>query len=918
MTNLFIYGAPNTINPPAGVQAPTMVDLRLIPVTGLANGAQAYLQGYYAASDGGEGQFHWNSSSTGSDNSGTIILPTGQSSGTPGRWIRDKQAFRDMYPVRWYGAKGDGATNDTNAINFAITDAQTTKPISTAINKVYFSGGTYMSDGHVVGYTDCMFVGSASLITRWTHRNGNAKPLIYWTGGTSTTAAPYGGCTGIRLGSGDSTFPAIMYMDTMLDNQWNWDDCAFGGSSSNTSICDGFSFFDFLNAKARSARADAISGYAVRIRGNTCKATLATNSGGVYKATVNAGTDIWTYTANNTRLVPGTAVMAFTTGTLPTVTATGVALVAGPAGGVYFAGNTTETTMQLFTTAANAKANTSPVLYDDAGSGTHGFATFPANFAVTSIDTAADSLTFTNDKNIIIATAVAESGKTVTYGTGYTGSGTIVSGGAGAAGGIHAVFLFSDGTLPTGISAGTAYYPIYVSPTSIKLATTVSNAVAGTAIDLVDSGSGNITILYDHQASQLGIGGFEMHDFTYDNASCGTIETVNSVACGGLGVMFADYSDFDYKGAIVWTGNRIEINKMIARDAAWGNNTRALFRVNTSGNAREIQAVRLLIKAMVFDFTASIASSQASMVRIVGNRGNLDIAPAFERVNGFGGVTPYDNDYGTAKSRILGQIGSKRWALDNVSGNQAGQTNLGRLDGQGYGSIMGKQTTPYNTSQANNSFTKPQDFLISNDAGVVWYYAAQTNEGWSAKADGTLSIGATVTGTTGSAVFTLSTTPTQANFCNGVSVVIAGAGAASANLTGIVQQFDVLSATKTFVLGDSSGNLNPCLTDVAGAAVTYSPAIFAQVGAKYVTTATLDFGNITTLLSADLDISAPTGITFTAGKVVNLGLPSNVTAGMVYNAFVKAGGGAVTVRATNTTVGSINPSSGTFAIEVAV
>lgn len=902
----------------------TMALLQAFPVTNLLDGTQADLAGYYAASDGGEGTFDWNSTSTGSHNAGTIILPTGQSSGTPGRWIRRKHANRDIYPVRWYGAKGDASTNDTTAIGFAIVDAQTTKPVSTAINTVLFSGGNFMTDGHTYGYTDVKLAGMGALITRVTHRDNNAKPLFYISGGASTVAAPYGGVTGMFLKAGSTTYPAILYVDTCLDNQWNWNDIAFGGSTSSTNPCDGISIFDFLNAGATTVRADTINGYAIRIRGSSCKATLAVNSGGTYKSTsLNTGTGVWTFTTNNTRINPGSAMMAFTTGTLPTNHATGAALVSGPAGGVFFAGNCSETTMTLHTNPTDAKAGTNAITYDDSGSGTHGFAKFSTYFAMSSIDTATDTITFVNDKNCIIPTTVAESSKSVTYGSGYTGSGTIVSGGAGSLGGIHVVFVYSDGTYPaiTGggnLAGGTPYYPIYVSPTQIKLATTVANATAGTAIDLADSGSGNITLLYDHQSSQLGIGGFCVRDFTYDNASAGTTETINSVACGGYGAFYANYEDFDYKGSIEFWGHRVEINKMLARDIAWGNSQRCLFRIERSNNNPENQGIQFVIRGMEIDFSASIATSQAAHVRIVGNRGTPDLAPGFEKSRYFGGCTPYENDTGTAASRVLGQIGSKRCVLDNVAGAQVGFSNVGRTDGAAYGAIFGKQITPFNISQVNNSFVKPQDMLISNDNGVAWYCATQTQAGWSAKADGTLSIGATVTGTAGSAVFTLSTTPTQQNFCLGAAVSIAGAGAASAALVGIVRDMDLISATKTFTLGDSAGALNPCVTNVSGAATTYVAATLGQVGVKYTASAALDFGLIAAQTSADLLISSPSGITFTAGKVVGLGRPSNVSAGVTYEAFVTAGGTSVTVRATNASAAGINPASGTFSIEVAV
>jgi hypothetical protein len=65
------------------------------------NQAFQEVQGYYAAGDGGGGSFYWNSASTASDNAGTVILPTGQSAGTPGRWLR---LYAGLPFAEFYGA----------------------------------------------------------------------------------------------------------------------------------------------------------------------------------------------------------------------------------------------------------------------------------------------------------------------------------------------------------------------------------------------------------------------------------------------------------------------------------------------------------------------------------------------------------------------------------------------------------------------------------------------------------------------------------------------------------------------------------------------------------------------------------------------------------------------------------------------
>lgn len=60
----------------------------------------------------------------------------------------------------------------------------------------------------------------------------------------------------------------------------------------------------------------------------------------------------------------------------------------------------------------------------------------------------------------------------------------------------------TTGTLPAPLSLATDYYVIRVSATEIKIATTISNSIAGTAINLTTQGTGNHTAtLYSFQAT---------------------------------------------------------------------------------------------------------------------------------------------------------------------------------------------------------------------------------------------------------------------------------------------------------------------------------------------------------------------------------------------------------------------------------
>jgi len=82
-------------------------------VAGTTNNETVAVLGYKNADDGGGGMFMWNSTSTEADNGGTVI----SAGGSTGRWIR---LYEGDLNVRWFGAIGDGTTNDSAAINDAF------------------------------------------------------------------------------------------------------------------------------------------------------------------------------------------------------------------------------------------------------------------------------------------------------------------------------------------------------------------------------------------------------------------------------------------------------------------------------------------------------------------------------------------------------------------------------------------------------------------------------------------------------------------------------------------------------------------------------------------------------------------------------------------------------------------------------
>jgi len=104
--------------------------------TSLPTDQPLYLEGFHTPGDGGEGIFLCRPADTTSDNKGTII-PDGDGN----RWYRQTEGR--PYSVKWFGATGDGATNDRSTIQDAIVAVQQL-PMS---GTVWFPAGNYRITG---------------------------------------------------------------------------------------------------------------------------------------------------------------------------------------------------------------------------------------------------------------------------------------------------------------------------------------------------------------------------------------------------------------------------------------------------------------------------------------------------------------------------------------------------------------------------------------------------------------------------------------------------------------------------------------------------------------------------------------------------------------------------------------------------
>lgn len=118
--------------------------LKALDITGISNNQIVKIAYRANEGDGGHGDFRFddsdNSASVTADpGQGIYVPPNSDTSGASGCWVRQ---YSGALNVKWFGATGNGSTDDTTAIQNAIDQARNT---ASTTAEVYMPAGTYIT-----------------------------------------------------------------------------------------------------------------------------------------------------------------------------------------------------------------------------------------------------------------------------------------------------------------------------------------------------------------------------------------------------------------------------------------------------------------------------------------------------------------------------------------------------------------------------------------------------------------------------------------------------------------------------------------------------------------------------------------------------------------------------------------------------
>lgn len=147
------------------------------------DGQKADVLGYYAIGDGGGNSFYWDSTSTATENNGTIIKPTNVSGA--GRWLA---VNKSVVELTQFGADRTGAASAVTAIQAAFDYANTN-----SYQVIDTVGGTYSIDSTVNVY-GVGFEGAGSDKTKFMSTITNGSPMFQTTTGAGVQFVKWRKC----------------------------------------------------------------------------------------------------------------------------------------------------------------------------------------------------------------------------------------------------------------------------------------------------------------------------------------------------------------------------------------------------------------------------------------------------------------------------------------------------------------------------------------------------------------------------------------------------------------------------------------------------------------------------------------------------------------------------------------------------
>lgn len=224
---------------------PTITDLR---AEDYAVSTRVFVLGHTSSNDGGGGVFMWDAASSATDNSGTIIKPTAISTGNPGRWLR---IYSGAVNVKWFGATGDGSTDDTSKLQAAISAVVTTggacyipagrykftSNITATAPVLLFGDGPEASE--LLSYTNASLVFNGGTPVEYSSNQLYMKDMSVRVNGQHTGAVIDVNFTG---GSGGTAISAI------------FDSVEVTGDAANSGFEAAFDLFNARNVRFRNVR----------------------------------------------------------------------------------------------------------------------------------------------------------------------------------------------------------------------------------------------------------------------------------------------------------------------------------------------------------------------------------------------------------------------------------------------------------------------------------------------------------------------------------------------------------------------------------------------------------------------------------------------------------------------------------------